>query len=404
MDGMKDEEIKFSYEMVFDDFCELIRQYVFDYISSNIIPLTDIDNGVVAEDVVKLFVSNNEISILDLLLSRYDRLIEAMAAKNRSKNEEKRRSDMPNTYEYIDSQILYKTQNSELLKNIINKIDTTLRDRGILPKEIVSGEYDAEIRNLYHDYYSESVNSSLRENSIQIDGVPRKIKRNSKKQNIPQAISSVLIVATLLSLLAVGGHELGENIRIDTAKKNLSEIDSYSYSQMNGIYDRGIEPTAANILKTYDEYSKFNNTNFNYLAFYRAYISANQNQMNVMDTVINEVKKDARNNSGYTDLYYALRSNSCYLDFMYDRLYEMGFTEIKDEKYFDLLAKYVQHKNNHPYDDPAEFLTDKEKRLLSKVKDKYEELSEYYLIELGLYLDDPEYFEKYSNSGGRNHI
>ena len=107
-----------------------------------------------------------------------------------------------------------------------------------------------------------------------------------------------------------------------------------------------------------------------------------------MDNMIDEIKKDISTKAEYNDLMNSLRGNGCYLDFIYDRLYDMGYTEIKDSKYTELLSSYMKTKKEHRYKDPVEYLSFSQQRLLNKVISKYEELSEQYLLEFGVLLGD----------------
>ena len=110
-----------------------------------------------------------------------------------------------------------------------------------------------------------------------------------------------------------------------------------------------------------------------------------------MDNMLSEIKRDVRNNDSYRNLSGSIMYNGCYLDFMYDRLYEMGFEEIVDNKYQDLLNDYVELKNKHPYENVVKYLSPSQERLLEKVRDKYVELSEEYFVELGKLLGTDEY-------------
>ena len=107
---------------------------------------------------------------------------------------------------------------------------------------------------------------------------------------------------------------------------------------------------------------------------------------NLLDN--NNSKSDYNANEEYTDLMNVIRKNGCYLDFIYDRLYDMGFSEIRENKYVDLLNAYMKAKNENQYRDPVQSLNGGQQRLLNKILDKYEELSEQYLLEFGVLLGD----------------
>ena len=100
----------------------------------------------------------------------------------------------------------------------------------------------------------------------------------------------------------------------------------------------------------------------------------------------------------HNDLMNILRSNGCYLDFIYDRLYDMGYTEIRDMKYNELLSSYMRVKKEHKYKDPVEYLSNSQQRLLDKFLSKYDELSQQHLIEFGVLLGDQNVVLEVTNS------
>lgn len=386
-EGLMDDEILNCYNVVLGGICDEIRKYVSSYISDNIIPLTDIDNVVVENEVIKLIMNSTDVNCLDLFMGRLNDKIEEAAIKNREKNRSKRLSMMPDTIEYIKKVAEIYTDDMELVDSIASKVDINLRDNGLTPTQIVSKKYDVEIRKMFNDYYFKS-RSLLVDNSIEKDDVPSKIEVVKVKKNINKIIVELLVAGVLLSTISYVGHTLGKEIRDDRSMDNIKKFDSHSYSYINSIYVNSFSSTAENIIKTFNDYCKFNNNNFNYLGFYRAFNSVGNQKLYVMDNMLDEIKKDIYKKVEYDDLMNILRANGCYLDFIYDRLYDMGYTEIRDTKYTELLSSYIKAKNGHKYSDPVEYLTGSQQRLLNKVVSKYEELSEQYLLEFGVLLDN----------------
>lgn len=401
MEGRMDNEISSAYNLSISYLCDRIRSYVNSYISNNIVLLADINNLEVENMIVEMVMNTSNINCLDLFMGRCDNIINNIAVKNRENNKSARLSKMPNTVEYIKHVAEIYTEDMELVNNIAGKVDIDLRDGGLTPNEIVSGKYDMKIRKMFNDYYYKSRKLFIY-NSIEQENVPSKIEVVKGKKNINKIVSELLIASALLGAISYGGYTAGKNIKNDKAMDNLKKVDSYSYSDINSIYGNSFNFTAENIVNTFDEYSNFNNDNFSYLGFYRAYRSAGSQKLYVMDNMMAQIKNNIYKMEEHNDLMNILRGNACYLDFIYDRLYDMGYTEIRDNKYFELLSSYTRVMKEHEYKDPVEYLSGSQQRLLNKVLDKYEELSEQYLLELGVLLGDQNVVLEVTNTARRS--
>ena len=385
--GEFDEEITASYNVVLSGICDEIRNYVSSYVSNNVVPLTDINNVEVEDEVVKLLMNSDSINSLDLLIGRCDNIINDIAIKNREKNKNKRLSEMPNTVEYIKNVVEIYTEDKELVNKIATKVDMDLRDEGFNPNDIISGKYDMKIRKMFNDYYHKSRHLFI-ENSVEQEDVPSKIEVVVGKKNINKIIAELLVASALLGIISYGGYNVGKNIRKDKAMDNLKKFDSHSYNGVHSIYLDSFEYTAENIANTFDNYRNFNNDIFSYLGFYRAFNGSGDQKLYVMDNMMEQIRNNIYMKEEHSDLMNVLRSNGCYLDFIYDRLYDMGYTEIRDNKYYELLSSYMRVKKEHKYKDPVEYLSSSQQRLLNNVLRKYEELSEQYLLEFGVLLGD----------------
>lgn len=399
MNGDIDEKISICYEQVYNGLCDEIRRYVKSYVSADIVPLTDIDNVVVAEEVVKLVMTTNTINSVDLLLGRCKNKINDIAYKNRKVNAAKRLAEMPNTYKYIRDKISKNINDVELLNRIVNSIDIQLRSRGLGAKDIVSGNYDMDIRFLCNEYYFNRIGFTMLNNSVENDEKPNEIKKVDKKREINEIMAKLLIAATLVGAIGYGAHTIERGNKVRNAEKNVEEFDTHSYSSISNIYVDTFELTAENLINTFDDYSKYGNVNFSYLGFYRAYRSVTANEVFIMDNMLSEIKYELNKNNTNGELRDSLRYSSCYLGFMYNRLEEMGYTEIREDKYVDLLVAYIKAKKENPYKDPVESLTSSQERLLNQVKKKYVEYSEQCLLEFGVFLGNQENTESETLGG-----
>ena len=399
--GGFDDEILASYDFILSDICDEIRKYVSSYISNNIVLLTDINNVEVENIIVKLVLNSSYINSFNLLMGRCDKRINDVAIKNREDNKSKRLAEIPNTIEYIKNVAEIYTDDKELVNRIVSKVDMDLRDEGFNPNDIVSGKYDMKIRKMFNDYYHKSRHLFVY-NSIEQEDVPNKIEVVSGKRNINKIVAELLIASTLLGVISYGGYKVGKDIRNDKSMDNLRSFDSHNYSGINSIYVNTFSDTAKNIIETFDSYSKFNDNNFTYLGFYRAFNGVSSQKLYVMDNMMDEMKNEIYMKDEHSNLMNILRSNGCYLDFIYDRLYDMGYTEIRDMKYNDLLSSYMRVKKEHRYKDPVEYLSSSQQRLLDKVLSKYDELSKQHLIEFGVLLGDQNVVLEVTNSVRRS--
>jgi len=399
--GEIDKKISTCYEQIINFTLDKVRKYVISYISKNIILLTDVDNVAVTNEVVDMIKNTNTINIVDLLLGKYNDKIEEIVDKNRNYNQSKRLAEMPDTIEYIRSVIeIYPGENINIVNQNINKVDMRLRDEGLSAKEIVSKKYDLKIRRLYNSYRNETMNNFYN-NSIKRDDVPDKYEPVKGKIDLPAAISGVILVATLLSALGYGTHQIIKESKEKQAMDAIRKDDPYSYSPITSIYDDDFKPTLLHTIESYSKYceygAEYDNENYNYLAFYEAYNSVSDKKLYVMDGFLAEVKQNIEKDTNYASLRNELIGNSCYLSFIYDRLESMGYTQIRDDKYQDLLQDYMEYKRKYPYKDPVEYLDQVKTIRLEKVLQLYEEYSNQYLIELGVLLKN----ENNTESHGR---
>lgn len=386
-EGLMDDEILSSYNVVLTGICSEIRKYVSSYISNNIAPLTDIDNVAVENMIIKLIMNTTDVNCYDLFMCRLDSKIEEIAVRNREMNRNKRFAAMPDTIEHIKIVAEIYTDDMKLVNEIATKVDMKLRDEGLSPSQIVSKKYDVKIRQMFNEYYNKSRNLFVY-NSVEQDNVPSKVEVVRSKKDIKQVISELLVISVLLGAISYGGYTSGKEIRNNRSMDNIKKFDSHSYSHIDSVYDNDLKSIARNIIETFDDYCKFDNNNFSYLGFYRAFNSVGNQKLYVMDNMIEQIRKEINSKPEYDNLMNSFRGTSCYLSFIYDRLYDMGYTEIRDEKYNELLNSYMKAKHDHRYSDPVEYLNSSQQRLLNKVINKYDELSEQYLIEFGVLLGD----------------
>lgn len=379
--GLYDRKIDIAYNKTMQH----IMEYIISYISQNIIPLTDIDQVSVAKDITKLIFNSYEYNIPDLLEGKYKQLIEHKTTLNRNFNNTNR---INNVYNYIKNVIKNRLVEKQKLDEITKKIYDELLNKGYKSTDITSGKIDKEIIEEFNNHNIYVFRPIFEENNMRNQSVVRedklkKIKAKRRKQKINQTIISLLIAGTLISGASIGIKHIENDIQQREAENIVCEWVGYKYPNINTIYTDSFSKTIDNIIDKYDEYSSFDNNNYKYLGFYQAYRSVKQDRLYIMDKMLTQVRSDQSTNGKI--LKQELSTTSCYLEFMYKRICDMGYTKIDKDDFYDLLEDYLSYKREHPeIKDVVNHLTNKQQRLVEKIKDTYIELSEQYLLELSV--------------------
>jgi len=375
-----------------------------NYVTSQILSKNDYE-FVLSVINMKSDDSKNRSDIEDII-NKYKNEYIVLNSKESSIEKSSSQEEKVETYKFVDvssyiSKVIleyYDGVNDQLLNSCTRVVESRLINRGYTDNQIVSPNMKNIVVNFIDDFF---VNREARieasKNSVKYNNVPSKIKTKRNKRFMNTSIVTMLLFASLIGLAGNGIYQMTTEFRDFKAKQNIAMIDDHYYANINTIFADSFEPTSDNIINTFDEYGKFDNDNFQYLGFYQAYRSVKQDRLYIMDNMLAEIRKDVRNNSSYKKIYGSIMHNGCYLDFMYDRLYEMGFEEIKDDKYQNLLDDYVELKNKHPYENVVKYLSPSQERLLEKIRDKYVELSEEQLVQLGQLLGSDEYENSVSN-------
>lgn len=112
----------------------------------------------------------------------------------------------------------------------------------------------------------------------------------------------------------------------------------------------------------------------------------------VMDVLLERVKSEAKDLEGANDLREAV-DDSCFLEFIYEELYNMGCREVQDDKYLNLISEYQRaDRKANPYKDetPWDYLDEDNRKLAENLMDLYESYSKNYVIEVSQLVGDKE--------------
>ena len=391
MDGLEKDSVKMMKYIVYKILSNENRDFLrrLDYVINdmdNVIPLTN--------DKMEQYIDNS------LIWKRIKYYMHEYINK-------KSRKDV-NTVTYITNYIRDSVDSSCSLSDankIAVEIDKSLRNEGLNSQEIMMNENQSVIRARYMKY-------KMKRNSVVSEDAPNKIPKNGFKRKITDALLSLVIISVLLgssAVISLGAYHASHR---DFAKKAVLNYDSYSYSMITSEHDSLFKKTINNVIATFDDYGRFDNDNFKFLGFYRAFASVNSmsereildatgvhgrdttqtvytdQKLYVMDCMLDNVKQIVSKDNSNASLYSEIKLYSCYLDFIYDRLDEMGFDKIYESKYEEALEEYKKEKAEHPYKNPLDYMSLRNVKILENVMEKYEKYSEQYLFELGAVLNE----------------
>lgn len=397
MNGKADSAMELIYESVIEDLRTRIAGYVKSYLINSIMPLVNINEAEIAEKIVNAIMNGNKYNAPDLFVGKYDGIIENSALHYEQEAKKKR----PNSSEYIFKIILNEDETLEdyVIHAYVSRIEEVLRSRGLHASDIVSGKYDTEIVNMYR-------RMSMRNNSVKTEAVskkvpnkngvnPNKIKHTTKKRRMSFYQRNLIVLALVASLGLGGlGYMFGlvsDGINNNNAKQTVNSFDGYSYTLIHTKYTDAYKPTALNVLDFYDKVNEYGNNNYDCLGFYRAYSHVVDNRLAIMDSMLSLVKSYARNDANYAGLYQLIGDNSCYVEFAYDRLVDMGCEKIQDEKYLDAISAYKTAKREANEDQvPFNLMSKKDQKLIEEIMEMYRDYSEQCLVEFGNMLEEAD--------------
>lgn len=401
--GDCDKNILIAFNIFRKRLTEEITNYVNNYINNEIDDLLGVPVSDVVDYILLVTIYKGEISVDKLLEGRMDDIIKGTVAVNR-----KEKATNKDAINHINSIVIDKSSASisnEEVFEIANQLYTQLRSMNIFDHDIVSKKYDEQIVQLYE--------AMMRENlSVKNGKGSQKRKLIWGKKTINKHILPLIIVGTVTISAGVMAYKIGDylvekgkgivqDIKNQKPLRKVDEFDNYQYMPIHTKYTDGYGSMKQNIIKFYQNASVYNDENYKYLGFYRAYDYVYADKLAIMDSMISDLKVYSKDKEELVDFYNSISDCSCYLDFVVLRLEEMGCEEIKDDKYVKAVGVYrnammAAHDNLTPMDIlTADF--SKHADVVSEIMQMYREYSENYLIDFGNVLMDDSELQK--NSG-----
>lgn len=232
---------------------------------------------------------------------------------------------------------------------------------------------------------------TMEHNSIAKVGAPKRVKRVSKKRKMQRNVSMLLVVAALTTMLGFASYKIANGFKegIDDISADFRYNSSSSQmfgDQFNIIYTKyadGFRDNTESVINVYNEYSKYGDV-YGYLGFYESYKHINKDSLAIMDAMMSKIKNGISNGKYNTDMNI---DSKYFLDFIYDRLIEMGCEEIKQEKYIDAINEYisVSFTNGNSNKTTMDVIREENKKLndlILEITDMYHQYSSRYYDEL----------------------
>lgn len=246
------------------------------------------------------------------------------------------------------------------------------------PEDIISRKLDSSIEHLCYTWIR----------SCQIEKVPESIEYKPKISKMQKTVFSLLlagVIFTFNSVYAIGSF--ANHVENEHNEKTVVQImsnDGFG-EKISAVYSYDYSAAAKKVLSLYSEkYQQYGDRKYDYIPFDEAYMNIDSDyRLVVMDKLMKEVVDLAFKDGKHLDFAASLVGNSCYLEFMYNDLESMGFEEIRDEKYQELLRAYLNDREKYP-NDASYFsrLSTGHVELLNQVESKYVELCKKKLLEV----------------------
>lgn len=377
VNGSYDKEILKQYKLCLDKLKNEVSDYVKSVIYKIDLPF-GIDVNTSVRNMTNSIFNVGEYNVMDLFNGKLDNYIVAAAKRvrkldniiNARKYILKKITNM-NSIEFTEKQL--EAISDEILELLRNKYQFGL-------DMVVAGKCDDVIAKLFDK-------KKMVYASIEVDDKPRRVRHKSKKKKMPiqqKFLSIVGVIAILSVITPITYNAVEGQVQYYSAVSSMEHYIDYSYPGIYSPDNNNVIPTAIKALDFYNNVkaSGYDNGMFCYLGFYSAYDSVRQDKLYVMDEIYRRAVIEACYDDEYIDIREEIRNDSCFLDFVARRLYEMGFVEIKQDKYVDAINAYKKAENNPDVEIPmnSDMISKEHKDVIEEIMKLYREYSKKYVL------------------------
>lgn len=320
--------------------------------------------------------------IINIGDNQYDNDILKIAKKYIDKNKKKN----IDSYSYI-MKIIINEDSCLAEQEVIyytKKIDEALRLNGFYSNDIVDKKNESEIIKWFYYFKQRRLSIKQKREKEKEERKIEKIKYEKRKRMVYKSTIALVLSATLLGmgfLLKYGIDNTIAYFRERKADKDYksssAQMNEEKYGQVftkySDQYQKNMELTANN----YRNFSKLGET-YGYLSFYDAYMHISADKLAIMDAMLSDIH----------DKYGIDVDTNYYIEFMYNRLVELGCEEIKQEKYINVVREYAFAALNNDDETKTtwECLNGEQKKKINEIADLYKSYSS-------------EYYKEFSNIG-----
>ena len=233
---------------------------------------------------------------------------------------------------------------------------------------------------------------NIRVNSVVGEAVPDKIKVNRGSKKVEKNVIALCLLAIMtINTISMNNyvdrriHEMNDN----TAMQRVMIVDGFDYSKKlrNDEYYNKI---ADNIINVYSKLGQIEDENYKTLCLYDAYKGCST--INEMDKIFNILRSKIVLNDVELNLRNIVKADSkqtyFYLDFVYDRLSNMGYNEVNSQEYQDALLRWKYANYGNYYGAVGVYMSNSEKEIIKDVIKKYEEHCEKDKLNFGYLLGE----------------
>lgn len=402
--GELDDEIVKKFKVSIKHLRLAVKNYIRSFVEG-IIPLGGIPVDVVVCDMTDLVMKKGSLSATELLSGGLDNDIEEYANKKRIENDPtKARLHVRKRISHMKSCGMTESELDEKAEEMLGILH---KNHNCLYIDIENGKHDDLIDKI-------AIFEAIKYSSVKNEKSPNNVKHDTKKRKLSKTRLVIIILAIVAmigtgSLVYKAGSVIGDRIsgwyydvKNADAVKAVDDLDDFNYTYIHTRFTDVYEPTAKNVLNFYTKLidAGYDEKGYDYLGFYRAYMHISDNRLEIMDHMLDFVQSEASKNSDkYGEFYNEIQYNTCYLSFACDRLYDMGYTEIREDKYKNAVLAYENAMWAYPGEEPIKKLSDKDREVVEEIMQKYREYSKKYEAQLGNMLLDGDILAH--GNGGR---
>lgn len=380
------EKIKYEYNVQKLEFRHLLLTNISRVVNLDIDLYESVDNGISQSDIEiyvleKMYPDVSYGMIMDLKQNKYDDRINKLIREYMHKNKKPKVdvvvyvADTIRKYDF--------TLNDKDIEYYTNRIVKILRNRGMFEREITDISNVQVITDCF-DELKRRRNSIKEAKEFERQEAER-IKYETRKRWIQGAVCTLLLVATIAAatLLVKFGVESYRDWKED---KQIVAMFNRASKKLGGdryydVHTKYSDNFVSNGFLIADDYEYFDSfgENYKHLSFFQCYMNVKADKLAIMDAMLIHVQRNFDIDVG----------TNCFLQFMYDRLVELGCEEIKDEKYVNVISEYkdVAISCNGTDKTPMDCMNKDQITIIQEIRDYYIKYSTKYCDELSGIVD-----------------